>query len=289
MDILIASLIILIISIVLVTLSILFYRELNKEVEVTCRTDNDCLITHACVDYKCIPGCRDNSGCEFGEVCVEGICFDGCEFKSDCGFGHLCADGICVPGCDAKSDCTFGNICVDQTCVPGCEINSDCGAEENCVDNKCVAKYNCIVCPKLFDDNQKITLKFKEDLFIMGHSLCYKVDMGGTLMLLNPKYLKEINTRVIDELNRTQTKFTVINTDDGGIKLTPNNGTNKIFDNVFYIEMVNPLDNMINLYMVDINNKISYLSYTESSDDRLCYKYRFMLTPTPRNITYKIV
>lgn len=129
--------------------------------EKTCKTNDDCLGTEACVGKKCIDlSCSASSDCSADEACLGGKCqkrseSKGCKSDSDCQSNQLCEnreckerkDGGCKNECEIGKDRCSGNGV--QSCVTlasGClqwGAAAQCrGIGMACRDGKCVSTCN---------------------------------------------------------------------------------------------------------------------------------------------------
>ena len=107
-----------------------------------CTIDDDCALSHYCMDYDCVPGCNGDERCAEGEICEDEVCITGCRLDEECTTdGEICLDNLCQPGCRLDEECTTeGEVCLDATnqCGPGCRLDEDCADGEVCFDNACL-------------------------------------------------------------------------------------------------------------------------------------------------------
>jgi len=126
---------------------------------VTCRVDNDCFLSHICLNNMCVIGCRSNSDCSGSESCIGQRCTDSCS-EGSCGPNSICRvvnhqptcrcpSGMipnptplvgCVREptvCTANRDCGDGLSCDGGTCRPICSTNKNCFSNEICDKGLC--------------------------------------------------------------------------------------------------------------------------------------------------------
>lgn len=126
---------------------------------MSCRVDNDCFLSHICLNNMCVIGCRANSDCSGGEACVGQRCANPCEAQT-CGPNSVCTVVNHQPKCSCPAgmipnptpfvgcvrepsvcqhtrDCGEGFLCESGSCRPICSTNANCLSNEICDKGVC--------------------------------------------------------------------------------------------------------------------------------------------------------
>ena len=126
---------------------------------VTCRVDNDCFLSHICLNNMCVIGCRSNDDCSGGESCIGQHCTNPCQTQS-CGPNSVCnvvnhqPQCSCPTGlianptpfvgcvrepviCTTNRECGNGLLCDSGTCRPICSTYENCISNEICDKGLC--------------------------------------------------------------------------------------------------------------------------------------------------------
>ncbi len=115
----------LLLTIVALTLPLIF-SGCNKKIKTaSCKEDTDCRV--------------DASGKEINGVCVMGVCGE-CREDTDCTGLKQCINNRCESSCQADADCGANKHCEDSFCMANCSDSTACTGDKVCAQGRCVAE-----------------------------------------------------------------------------------------------------------------------------------------------------
>jgi hypothetical protein len=91
----------------------------------TCKLDNDCGQSSACVAGQCRIVCSRDTDCAHGERCADHLCVRPCLTHEACELLEACVSpGFCQIGCRTSDNCTNDQVCIRNHCVDPCKLTA---------------------------------------------------------------------------------------------------------------------------------------------------------------------